>query len=1550
VSPRVPEANRATRRVGKAATTLLGGDDMAIKLRTWRVALLTGCATMALATAMPAAASAEGPARNYAIESQALGEALRAFAMTSGHDVVFDPALVQGRTTAGVKGAVSDEAALRALLDGTNLAFEQTASGGFVVRQPRFRAADSQASGGGNEVEALIVTAQKREEDIQDVPIAISAFSQEDLTRSQIAGGPDLITQVPNMTFTKTNFSSYSIQLRGIGTQAISATTDPAVAVAFNNTPFIRNRFFEQEFYDLARVEVLRGPQGTLYGRNATAGVVNIISQKPKFVAEAKLSGDIGNFNSSRVEGMVNIPLVEDKVALRLAGAWTKRDGYATNELTGNPIDGRDLWSTRLSLRVSPSDRLDMNLIWEHFEEDDDRLRSGKQLCKKDVITTIAGFDVGAITTPEGAHLWYALPNKGQGGGGGYFGGVNPISFLATADTNYSQGCVRESLYSPDSFQTPNGLMLPYYMPLSALGLPVALGDPYLSATQSHDLRAIESTVDPDYRAEADIGELQVSLDLTDSLTLSSETAYGRDFVYSLQDFNRFNTSPGAWAAPDTDDSIGPADREDLLTLGPNGTYVFCDPQLGCADRLVAVDLATATASQFSQEFRLASDFEGPFNFSLGANYLRADSEDKYYVFINSLSLYIAKGPYYRGDAPAVPYVRGESDNSECLARGYQEGNPSGVYSVVGCTYIDPNPIGSLNDRGHNYFLSKNPYKLISYAVFGEAYYEVTDALKVTAGLRWTVDKKDAPRIPTWIAVSQTVGYPVAEVIEQEWREPTGRLAVDWKPDLAFTDETMIYGSYAHGYKAGGANPPGYVRALYASREDLSNRASATRPRIFDAEFIDAFEVGAKNVFADGKVTMNLAAFYYDYKDYQISEIVDRSAFNRNFDATVWGIEWETDWRPLENLRLGFKGGYEKTRIADHEQAIDLMDRTAGDPAWIVVRPFPTYASSCILPAWVAVGQSDANSVGNPQLVLVGGLPGGTPTACELAYALGVDPVTERDYIPNPPDNWVYDTTHLAPINYPGWSTDPAMYPGLVWPGGVVGSTAYPGWDPMTAPNGGEGIMKPLGGNELPNAPQWTATITADYTLPLPNDWLATLHTDLHWQAESWWRVFNDHEYNKLDEYFTMNLAAIFTNEERGWNIMAYIKNVTDETAITGAFLNSDDTGLTTNVFLTEPRLYGLRVTKAWTGGPLLGTFGANREGPFPFTVELGGQVQRHDAPNETLEPEAAGVFDGPLAIFDEAQAADLDRGDGRDMKVTWRPSDGPMSLAAQIRVGKTNFGSRASAQEQVGPFCVVADPDYCTALAGDPKYEPLTRVTEVNNVDAVTFDREEHTIIDFKVGYDLGLGSLEESTLAAGLRYASLTSDTDASLYGIPDWSITEGFYSTGVPVSRTLYNIDVAAQREFKGWGPVLSWDAALPLLGSSETGRLALDWSVQAGVLFGQQRVNTTTDVMIRETTIASDVYLYELMGVLANPVYFPHTTTVVPAVVQQRSENATVPVAGGALGLSYKVGGFKMGAGYRWERYFDAIDGGYEEHRSYDRTIDGPYFKIAVGFGG
>jgi outer membrane receptor protein involved in Fe transport len=1489
----------------------------------FKLMAMGGCAAIALATA----AHAQDRGR-FEIAGGDLKAALQQFATQTDQEVLFSTDVVAGRRTKGVSAEADAPTALAALLDGTGLSFRRTDTGTLLIVQAG-EGGSPQADRAAGEVEALIVTAQKREEDIQDVPIAMSAFSQEDLTRSQIAGGPDLMTQIPNMTFTKTNFSSYSIQIRGIGTQAISATTDPAVAVAFNNTPFVRNRFFEQEFFDLQRIEVLRGPQGTLYGRNATAGVVNIISAKPKFTFEAKASGDLGNYANQRLEGMVNIPLVEDAVAIRLAGAWTKRDGYVTNGITGAPIDGRDLWSTRVSLRFAPSDApFDINLIWEHFEESDDRLRSGKQLCKRhrpEFLTSVDGTQVPIDI------------NDFSGGLGG--------------EASYNQGCERVSLYSPAAFQVPNGSGLPYYFGLQGIGL--ALRDlnpnplieqnldPYLSATQSRDLRVIESTVEPEYRANSNIFELQANWNITDDLTLTSETSYSTDELFSLQDLNRFNTAPGVFANSSAE-RVDKYPNYNLLTPGPNGGGVFCDPQIGCSDRLVAMDLSTADSTQFSQELRLGSDFDGPFNFSLGANFLRYDTMDKYYVFINTIALAALNSPFWgalSASGEPTPYVPNVTDNRDCSrgGRAFLPPDPSVVLQVPtsGCLYIDPNPIGSLNDQGHNYFLSKNPYKLISYAVFGEAYYNLTEDLKVTAGVRWTVDRKQAPRIPSMLLAaqqyqtddrsgSQTIGYTVDEVANQEWREPTGRLALDWKPGLSFTDETLLYASYAHGYKAGGANPPPTAVITYgevAAEGRLDN--FLIFPRTFEPEFIEAFEIGAKNTLLDGKVTLNTAAFYYDYKNYQVSEIVDRAALNRNFDATVWGVEVEADWRPIENLKLSFKGGYEKTSIADGEEAIDLMDRTASDPNYVVVKPFPASPSNCVIPIWLATWKNE---------IFTGADDWGLCTP----IINGLDPVTWLPYVSNPTVKGGSDTSITG-------NPPTTLFDG--WYHGRTGFwTGYPGYDPRTN-NNSTGIPKQLGGNELPNAPDFTATVSADYTAPLAGDWTVALHTDVHWQSESWWRIFNDHEYNKIDEFYLINLAAIFTNEEAGWNIMAYVKNVLDEDALTGAFLFSDDTGLTTNVFLTEPRLYGLRVTKNWSGGSLFGRFGERHDGPYPFTLELGGQVQRHDAGYSAVTPTFADEFSSALDLS-EAQNQDLDWGDGRAVKLTYHSAaNWKFSLGA--RFGETNGSAKAVNTEFADAGCIV-----WAEQCDNPELAETTRRATIDNYsDTLIRGREDHTVVDFKVGREFGLGIFDgdqhRSEVGLGLRYAKLGGRTQATIIGVPDWDIPDYGQIKYDPFSIPAYvnsqhnhhEAEITVEREFEGVGPVLSWEGSLALLGNQDIGRLNADVSIAGGVLFGKQ------------DTHLSGTEVTEYFDVRFNYGNFIEPTSITTTPVDiSRSSSVTVPVVDLSLGFSYTVDRVKLGAGYRWERYFNAIDGGYDEAEDYDRTIDGPYVKLSVGFGG
>ncbi len=278
-------------------------------------------------------------------------------------------------------------------------------------------------------------------------------------------------------------------------------------------------------------------------------------------------------------------------------------------------------------------------------------------------------------------------------------------------------------------------------------------------------------------------------------------------------------------------------------------------------------------------------------------------------------------------------------------------------------------------------------------------------------------------------------------------------------------------------------------------------------------------------------ITLNGDVFYYKYQNYQISEIVDRTAINLNFNSTVEGAEFELSWQPVDGLAINVTAGYENSALANGSQAIDLLDRTNGVPGWLVVRPFITGTSNCILPTYV-VNELLAN--------------GGITIGCVQAYSENLDPVTGLPYRPNPP-------------GFPG----------------------YPGFNPATAPNGGEGFAKNLSGNQLPNTPHETLSAGAQYSLPVGSDWSATLRGDVYYQTASFARVFNDVPYDRLEGYSNVNLSLTLADAD-GWDIMVYVKNLLDTTAITGAFLNSDDTALTTNIFVTDPRLYGIRITKAF--------------------------------------------------------------------------------------------------------------------------------------------------------------------------------------------------------------------------------------------------------------------------------------------------------------------------------------------------------------------------------
>ena len=1084
-------------------------------------------------------------ATTFNVPAGSLDAALDAYTAQSGILLIGVTDQLRQAQTKGVTGDLPADVALTRILKGTGFIPSRDQSGAINIVRSRQQSSERDASliqlaaapAAPAALETVTVTSSKIGGDVQNIPISITALSQEQLTATQTAGGPDLVKQVPNMTFTKTNFSGYSIQLRGIGTQAISVTTDPAVAVAFNDIPFIRNHFFEQEFYDVSQVEVLRGPQGTLYGRNATAGVVNLISAKPSDQFEAMASIDVGNYGQRRPEGMINIPIIDDRLDIRIAGEWTKRQGYSFNETTGDRIDGRDLWSGRVSIGFKPFEKLQTTLVWEHFSEDDDRLRTSKQLCKTSPIPA----SVDGVAVP------------GIGFDLNFGGAFDPGGYL-------SQGCEASSLYSPDAFEVPNGFSLSY---LKAAKLESDINptlDPYASTIQSTNLRVIESTINPSYRAKNDVVEFNADYAVTTALTFTSQTGFNHDFLYSSEDYNRFDTSPGIFIycpRGQGNDPSCPGGVSQLRNeISPDG--VFCDPQVGCSNRVVAQDLSDEHAWQLSQEFRLASNFSGPLNFSVGGNYLHYETEENYYVFINALTIYaVSSDNNESGSYIPSPYISGVSDNHQCLAffgYGYNPLDPRIHESTPlqsQCNYIDPNPIPDVNNQGHNYFLSQNPYTLNSYAGFGEAYYNVLSDLKLTAGLRWTEDQKHFTDIPSEL-LTDGYGYFTTGVVNQQWDQFTGRAVANWTPKLDFTDQTLVYASYSHGYKAGGANPPG-AALIGGAPGDIK---FPDHPLTFKPEFIDAFELGSKNTALDGSLTLNGDVFYYNYENYQISEIVDRTAINQNFDAHVKGVEVEGTYEPIPGLRFNFAGGWEDTALAKGSNAIDLMDRTTGNSDWIVVKPYPTQASNCILPEYVVAAiLSESDSGPNPDQADVF-----LAEACGVAYSANDDPLTHLPYVPNP--------TQVSNAQVDGQKFQPPP------PG-------YIGFNPATAPNIGEGFSKDLSGNKLPNAPPFTVSAGAQYTLPITQNWAGTLRGDYYWQDYSWARIFNDNPYDRLRGYTNVNLTLIFTNQN-GWQVMLYDKNVFNTTAITGDFLNSDDSGLTTNVFLTDPKLIGIRVTKNW--------------------------------------------------------------------------------------------------------------------------------------------------------------------------------------------------------------------------------------------------------------------------------------------------------------------------------------------------------------------------------
>ena len=936
-------------------------------------------------------------------------------------------------------------------------------------------------------IEEILVTAERSEQSIQNVPIAVSAFGADALELQQIENFSDLQFTIPSVTYTRGNFTGGSMSIRGVASAAVAASGDGAVAYHLDSIP-LPTRVFETEFYDVSRVEVLRGPQGTLYGANATAGTVNMIFSRPTAETEASAEIEIGDYNHKKIKIMMNMPLA-DNLRLRVSGMKLSREGFSTNMFPskeGEDIDSRDIISYRAVLEADLNEDTVARFTYMNFEEDDNRARAGRQMCK---------------TTETPAY------------------GCHPFRFG------------REQ---PQAGSGLNGLLL------GAAGLQSFSP---LDATPSQpltDLRQTYQSIDPVYKVNEKAYMLAIENTSFENLTIKANFAYHESGILSQQDYTNNDGRTKLFKGtnpffPNGEIPISGFTDPNSGNFGAMG--IFGGSSGGTHDYPFAYDTSYNENEYKYADITIASDFDGKVNFVAGFNMLENETTNLYDVYFNG------------GDAVALaPILSG--------ARLY----PSHYRNLT------------------------NPYELERKGVFAQVYFDVNEETRITLGARWNESEKsvaDAQQFLNSIILAggASVGDPVTAAIQRtdpnlglvfaglappalqpipapgEQRALTGnptsfseeeityKAGIDWSPNLESTDSTLIYASISRGYRPGLFNPP-VDPVLFAGVDPQA-----------DPEFIDAFEIGMKNVLNDNTLIANFSAFYYDYQGLQVSKIIARTSVNENIDAEMTGLEAELAWSPSQvpGLKIDAQFSLLDTEVARGTKSLnphDLTGRGVGDTK-----------------GWVLKDIGTGSTCGFTKQQLTAGIGGGVLNANPAAGALDVYLIPKTLSVNN------FDSSD------PSGTMDPIAQ--------IFGMGALPTLGncnsistKLTAAGlgGFYEVEYDLGGNELTNAPKATAHIGIEYTSDFTDSNLQIIsRLDFYWQDSMWTRLYNSTR-DSIDSWNVINAQVIFKPTNSDFYARLWVQNLADDNNQTGAYFTDPSSGQFRNDFYMEPRMFGISI------------------------------------------------------------------------------------------------------------------------------------------------------------------------------------------------------------------------------------------------------------------------------------------------------------------------------------------------------------------------------------
>ena len=548
-------------------------------------------------------------------------------------------------------------------------------------------------------LEEVIVTAQRTEQSLQDVPIAVTALSADDLVEKQVVTFSDLQLNVPSLQFGQGQYADSSISLRGIGALAVGLSYDGSVSYHLNEIPIPTSAIGDENF-DTARIEILRGPQGTLFGRGSTGGAVNVVANMPDFDEQyGKVKVTAGNYNTQKLETMFNMPINEN-LAVRFAGYALKRDGYIDNlYMPDTHYDNRDQGAGRMTLAWQNGDT-SASLMYQQYNENSHRSRKGDYIC-----TTSPTPDRGCILGGKGKDM----PNPAgtyDGMIGAYLLGIAPRggNYQKYIDLNLLSGNAirptgmnRQQTHSDfePTWETDAETVvfeMAHQLDAGELSLSYATYDSFHKSRADTDM-----TVGPRVGCVIDAnGTIGVN-DGTSCVSAAQNATAGNVIMYDLVVGGQRGVHGPTIAEENYGGSMtgftGIYQQKYILQSGKRTTFINGNVGEG--------------QTRYT-EAKFVSDFAGPHNFLLGVNYMEQESIGRFLTASSPLTMLGAAAAYY------LPT-------------------------------FGPNTSFSMQALG----------------VFGEYYYQINDDMKLTIGARWADETKDLDSIDaSYLTAVDYAGIP----------------------------------------------------------------------------------------------------------------------------------------------------------------------------------------------------------------------------------------------------------------------------------------------------------------------------------------------------------------------------------------------------------------------------------------------------------------------------------------------------------------------------------------------------------------------------------------------------------------------------------------------------------------------------------------------------------------------------------------------------------------------------------------------------------------------